>query len=491
MMAATGVDKDRPRAMTSTTYLGLLLVGIQILGFVAAIHAVLTVRTAQGAIAWATSLVFMPYLTLLPYLVFGRSRFDAYIEARRQAHREMHLAAAELDWRPWVEEALAARQVSGYKGLKALVRMTRTPTLANNRVRLLVNGEASFEAMFKAISAARQVILVQFFIVRDDALGQRLQQLLLERAANGVEVFFLYDAIGSHALPHRFVERLRQGGVQVHGFSTGSGMLNRFQVNFRNHRKVVVVDGECGFVGGHNVGVEYLGEKPPLAPWRDTHMELRGPAVACLQESFAEDWYWATHSLPPLILPPQYDSEGALCQVVASGPADAQETCSLFFVEMINAAHERVWITSPYFVPDEAVMAALRLAVLRGVDVRLLIPSRPDHRTVYAASSLYALEAIRAGVKVFRYQPGFLHQKVVLVDRDTAAVGSANLDNRSFRLNFEVMVVTVDEGFAGEVEAMLEADFAESLEFTPEDRRSVRRLQQLGMRVARLVSPIL
>ncbi|HBP2560271.1 TPA: cardiolipin synthase, partial [Pseudomonas aeruginosa] len=336
-MAATGVDKDRPRAMTSTTYLGLLLVGIQVLGFVAAIHAVLTVRTAQGAIAWATSLVFMPYLTLLPYLVFGRSRFDAYIEARRQANREMHLAAAELDWRPWVEEALAARQVSGYKGLKALVRMTRTPTLANNRVRLLVNGEASFEAMFKAISAARQVILVQFFIVRDDALGQRLQQLLLERAANGVEVFFLYDAIGSHALPHRYVERLRQGGVQMHGFSTGSGMLNRFQVNFRNHRKVVVVDGECGFVGGHNVGVEYLGEKPPLAPWRDTHMELRGPAVACLQESFAEDWYWATHSLPPLILPPQYDSEGALCQVVASGPADAQETCSLFFVEMINA----------------------------------------------------------------------------------------------------------------------------------------------------------
>ncbi|WP_208535120.1 PLDc N-terminal domain-containing protein, partial [Pseudomonas aeruginosa] len=216
-MAATGVDKDRPRAMTSTTYLGLLLVGIQVLGFVAAIHAVLTVRTAQGAIAWATSLVFMPYLTLLPYLVFGRSRFDAYIEARRQANREMHLAAAELDWRPWVEEALAARQVSGYKGLKALVRMTRTPTLANNRVRLLVNGEASFEAMFKAISAARQVILVQFFIVRDDALGQRLQQLLLERAANGVEVFFLYDAIGSHALPHRYVERLRQGGVQMHG----------------------------------------------------------------------------------------------------------------------------------------------------------------------------------------------------------------------------------------------------------------------------------
>ena len=488
-MAATGVDKDRPRAMTSTTYLGLLLVGIQVLGFVAAIHAVLTVRTAQGAIAWATSLVFMPYLTLLPYLVFGRSRFDAYIEARRQANREMHLAAAELDWRPWVEEALAARQVSGYKGLKALVRMTRTPTLANNRVRLLVNGEASFEAMFKAISAARQVILVQFFIVRDDASAS---------ASSNCCWNVRPTASRCSSSRHR---QLRAAAPLCRAAAPGrraDAWLQHRQRHaqplpgdFRNHRKVVVVDGECGFVGGHNVGVEYLGEKPPLAPWRDTHMELRGPAVACLQESFAEDWYWATHSLPPLILPPQYDSEGALCQVVASGPADAQETCSLFFVEMINAAHERVWITSPYFVPDEAVMAALRLAVLRGVDVRLLIPSRPDHRTVYAASSLYALEAIRAGVKVFRYQPGFLHQKVVLVDRDTAAVGSANLDNRSFRLNFEVMVVTVDEGFAGEVEAMLEADFAESLEFTPEDRRSVRRLQQLGMRVARLVSPIL
>ena len=245
--------------------------------------------------------------------------------------------------------------------------------------------------------------------------------------------------------------------------------------------------------GVYFIGLPWLSRRGSSFIWGVWHDARHVADHIAIPVSYThlEDWYWATHSLPPLILPPQYDSEGALCQVVASGPADAQETCSLFFVEMINAAHERVWITSPYFVPDEAVMAALRLAVLRGVDVRLLIPSRPDHRTVYAASSLYALEAIRAGVKVFRYQPGFLHQKVVLVDRDTAAVGSANLDNRSFRLNFEVMVVTVDEGFAGEVEAMLEADFAESLEFTPEDRRSVRRLQQLGMRVARLVSPIL
>lgn len=477
--------------MQYSSYITHLLVLIQILGVIAAVHAVLTVRTAQGAIAWATSLVFMPLLTLVPYLVFGRSRFDAYIGARRQANEEMHVAAAELDWRPWVEEALAARQYDGYKGLKAMVGLARMPTLANNHVRLLVNGKASFEAMFEAISAAKQVVLVQFFIIRDDALGQRLAQLLLERAANGVDVFLLYDGIGSHALPGRYIDKLRNGGVQVHAFSTGSGMINRFQVNFRNHRKIVVVDGVRGFVGGHNVGVEYLGEKPPLSPWRDTHIELRGPAVACLQECFAEDWYWASHTLPTLILPKAYEDSGMLCQVVPSGPADPQETCSLFFVEAINAAVERIWITTPYFVPDEAVAAALRLAVLRGVDVRILLPSRPDHKTVYAASSLYALDAVRAGLRIFRYQPGFLHQKVLLIDHDTAAVGSANLDNRSFRLNFEIMVVTVDEGFAQEVERMLEADFEQSVEMNLDDRKRLHRLQQLGMRVARLVSPIL
>lgn len=461
------------------------------LGLIAAVHAVLTVRTAQGAIAWALSLFFMPYLTLLPYLVFGRSRFAAYIEARREVDQEMHRAMADLDWRPWIEEALAASESAAYRQLRALPRLSRMPCLANNQVQLLINGEATFAALFAALAAARQVILIQFFIVHDDALGRRLQQLLLQRAAAGVQVYFLYDGIGSHALPRHYTERLRAGGVQIHAFPTGGSLLNRFQLNFRNHRKIVVVDGEYGFLGGHNVGDEYLGEKPPLAPWRDTHVAVRGPVVACLQESFAEDWYWATRQLPPLLLPATYPSDGMLCQVIASGPADPQETCSLLFVEAIHSARERVWITSPYFIPDEALSAALRLAVLRGVDVRILLPSRPDHRVVYAASSLYALEALRAGVRVFRYLPGFLHQKVMLIDQDICAIGSANLDNRSFRLNFEITLLTVDADFAVQVAQMLEEDLSQSRELIGADRKNVHRLQQLGMRVARLISPIL
>ncbi|AJO81564.1 cardiolipin synthase [Pseudomonas sp. MRSN 12121] len=470
---------------------GYLIATLHALGLIAAIHAVLTVRTAQGAIAWALSLLFMPYLTLIPYLVFGRSTFDAYIQARRQANLEMRKAINDLNWRPWVEEALSARASRAYTSLRAMPKLGRMPCLASNHVQLLVNGEATFEAIFTAIEQARTAVLIQFFIIHDDDLGRRLQQLLLKKAGEGVAIHLLYDRIGSHSLPHSYVQPLRDAGIQVHAFATRSGWLNRFQVNFRNHRKIVVVDGLLGFVGGHNVGDEYLGKKPPLAPWRDTHVAVSGPVVACLQESFAEDWFWASRQLPPLILPDTYPDDGVLCQLLASGPADPYETCSLFFVEAIHAATERVWLTSPYFVPDEAVFSALRLAVLRGVDVRILLPSRADHKIVYAASSLYAFEAVRAGVRVFRYQPGFLHQKVVLIDSEISAIGSANLDNRSFRLNFEVMLLTVDDAFASEVEHMLNLDFERSREIAKEESRETHRLQQLGMRVARLISPIL
>ncbi len=471
---------------------GYLIAALQLCGLLAAIHAVFTVRTSQGAIAWAISLVFMPVLTLLPYLVFGRSRFDDYIQARRKANEQMRQAMASLDWRPWIKEALTAADSPESQLLQPFTRLAGMPSLASNRVRLLVNGQATFEAIFSAMAKARKVILVQFFIIHDDNLGRRLQNVLLERAAAGVEVYLLFDAVGSHALPRHYVTRLRQGGVRVSGFSTRGGFISRFQLNFRNHRKIVVVDGQTGFVGGHNVGDEYLGRHPRLAPWRDTHLLLSGPVLACLQESFAEDWYWATRHLPPLLLPDSYtEQDGMVCQALCSGPADPQETASLFFVQAINTARQRIWLASPYFVPDEAVFSALQLAVLRGVEVRLLLPARPDHRVVYAASSLYASEAARAGIRIYRYQPGFVHQKVALVDDQLASVGSANLDNRSFRLNFEVTVLVADRDFADQVARMLEKDFACAREILPGNEPKPRRLQQLGMRVARLVAPVL
>ncbi|WP_454726333.1 MULTISPECIES: cardiolipin synthase [Cupriavidus] len=477
--------------MPSFSLIATIVLALHVLGILAALHAVMTVRTAPGAIAWAGSLVMMPYFALVPYLILGSSNFAGYVNARRFNNDRLREVTSDMD--PGERAARDACVVHdpGQACLRALPRLTGMPCLANNAVRLLVNGEDTFAAIFAAIAAARQVVIVQFFIVHDDALGRRLQDLLCERAAAGVKVYFLYDSIGSHALPGHYVKRLRAGGVEARAFATRRGFVNRFQLNFRNHRKLVIVDGARAFTGGHNVGNEYLGLAPPLAPWRDTHIEIRGSAVLDLQMVFAEDWYWAAREVPLLLPPPAAAAGGMTCQVVPSGPADAQETCSLFFVEAIQSARRRVWITSPYFVPDEAVSAVLRLAVLRGVDVRILLPARPDHLVVFAASTLYAHQAICAGVNVYRYQPGFLHQKVILIDDEAAAVGSANLDNRSFRLNFELMVMTADRGFAASVAAMLEEDFAQARRIGRDEYLGGSRLRRVAMHVATLFAPIL
>lgn len=455
---------------------GILL--LHLLGIFAAMHAVMYTRTPQGAIGWALGLLLLPYVTLVPYLYLGSSRFLGYRKGRRPRPAPLSPAGANghaID--------------PGCARFASISALQRQPFRGGHRLRLLIDGDAAFDAMFTAMAAAENCLLVQFFIIHDDGLGRRLQQLLLQRAAAGVRVCVLYDGVGSHDLPQHYVDTLRAGGVAIHPFAT-QRWRNRFQLNFRNHRKIVVVDGTCGFVGGLNVGDEYLGLKPPLAPWRDTQLELRGPAVADLQRRFADDWQWITGSLPPM--PPPLPGDGdASALVVASGPADELETGSLFFTTAINAARERVWLSTPYFVPDHSVRAALQLAVLRGVDVRVLIPARPDHRTVFLASTLHAYHAVRTGIRMFRYQPGFLHQKALLIDHDSAAIGSMNLDSRSFRLNFEISALVVDRAFAGEVEAMLTTDFSRARAIDEREYLNAPYLRRVAMHVARLFDPLL
>ncbi|MHB1274126.1 MAG: cardiolipin synthase [Rhodanobacter sp.] len=455
--------------------LALFALLLHIVGMFTAMHAVVHTRTPQGAIAWALGLVLLPYLTLVPYLYLGASRF----RGKWSAHRARVPQPAPLSDTP---NPVCVRYA-------AIAAMLGHNFRGGHRLRLLIDGAAAFEAMFSAMAAARQSLLVQFFVIHDDRLGRRLQQLLLERAAAGVAVCVLFDSVGSHALPRHYVDTLRAGGVAIHPFTTHR-WRNRFQLNFRNHRKIVVVDGVCGFIGGLNVGDEYLGLKPPLAPWRDTQLEMQGPVVAGLRQLFSDDWQWITGAPLPSLAPAPCDGDTQVL-LVASGPADRQETASLFFTAAINAARERLWLSTPYFVPDQAVLSALQLAVLRGVDVRVLIPARPDHRTVFLASTLHAHHALRAGIRVFRYQPGFLHQKALLIDHDSAAIGSMNLDSRSFRLNFEVGALVVDRAFATDVAAMLEADFARAIAIDKREYHDAPYLRRVAMHVARLFDPLL
>jgi cardiolipin synthase len=274
-------------------------------------------------------------------------------------------------------------------------------------------------------------------------------------------------------------------------FHTTKGFANRFQINFRNHRKIVVADGRIAFVGGHNVGVEYLGKNPKVGHWRDTHASVEGPAANALQLVFFEDWHWATGEfMPDLSWETRVAGEDDVL-VLPSSPADRLETCNLMFVSAINAAARRFWIASPYFVPNDEVIAALQIAALRGVDVRILLPANPDHRLIYLASFSYMQRTGCDGIRFYRYTNGFMHQKSFLVDDLATGVGTANLDTRSFRLNFELTLLTISRSLAKETEAMFENDFRASalVQYDEIDRRSV--LFRLGAKAARLLSPIL
>jgi cardiolipin synthase len=267
---------------------------------------------------------------------------------------------------------------------------------------------------------------------------------------------------------------------------------NRFQLNFRNHRKMVVVDGTTGWIGGHNVGDEYLGLDPEMTPWRDTHVRITGPAVQQLQATILGDWYWATRQIPDLNWTPKA-AAGADQQVMIlpSAPTQELETAGLLFVTALNSAQSRFWVSAPYFVPDEAVMKALVLAALRGVDVRVITTGKGDSLPVQLAGFHYIQKLRGLGIRFYAYQPGFLHEKVMLVDDDVSAVGTANFDNRSFRLNFEVTALIVDREFATRMQAMFEDDFAHAELIDPAafDRKPF--WWRFAVNLSRLASPVL
>jgi cardiolipin synthase len=463
---------------------------VHLLGILNAAHAVMTVRSSQGAIAWGISLITFPWLAIPLYWVLGRNRFYGYAEAMRsvfaQQHERIHHVYRELlDYRVTLPDSLATLQ-------RLSERLSIEPFTSGNAVQLLINGQQTYEAMLQAIAAATDYILLQSYIINDDETGNEFKAALLARASQGVRVYVLYDEIGSKKLTRSYLRSLRQHGVQVNAFHTTKGRGNRFQLNFRNHRKILVVDGRIAFIGGLNIGDEYLGKDPHLSPWRDTHMQLQGPSVQCLQGSFLQDWYWATGAVLDVTWQVKPDqSTNATALIFPTGPADSLPACNLFFIHAIDQAQTRLWIASPYFVPDESTLNALKLAAMRGVDVRIILPNRPDHLFVYFCSFSYYAEMQAVGIQLYRHIDGFMHQKVILIDHEIAGVGTVNLDNRSFFLNFEVMGFITDRHFIDQVEAMLLNDLAASrlVDLAEYSRKSIGF--KLLVRVSRLLAPVL
>jgi len=471
----------------------ILFLVAEILAVVSIAHAVMSVRTSQGTWAWAMALLFFPPLTVPLYWVFGRRNFHGYKQTMKEAaegHADL-VEAAQLGLENYRKPLVSEEYEYG----SVVEKLSRHRFTGRNHVELLVDGEATFDAIFAGIESATDYVLVQFFIIKEDKLGEKLKQLLLKKAKEGVRVYLLYDEIGSHKLKRRtYQDVLRAGGVKVTAFQTTQGKSNRFQVNFRNHRKIVVVDGREAYVGGHNVGDEYLGESERFGRWRDTHVKVVGPAALSTQGAFMADWYWAERELLELnweIEGVSDSTQGMTVLSLPTGPVGDIESGTLFFLNAINRARHRLWITSPYFVPDEPVSYALQLAALRGVDVRIMLPEKPDHKTVYLAGFSYLRDMDAAGVKMYRYHDGFLHQKVMLVDDQLASVGTVNLDNRSLRLNFEISILVIDKGFCRDLEKMLEEDFRHCRRIDGRDYSEKKLPFRVAVRIARLFAPVL
>ncbi|NIR46143.1 MAG: cardiolipin synthase [Gemmatimonadetes bacterium] len=466
-----------------------LVVGVShLLGLAAAVHAIWNARTPQGGIVWVISLAVVPYLALPAYLLFGRARYLRYLAERRRNDQRAERVTGDPGR---LLETRGTAPVHAASGVALLETLPETQLTGGNAVRLLIDGEATFEAIFEAIQGAERYVLVQFYVIRDDQLGQALKDRLIRKARDGVRVLVLYDEIGSHDLAGSYAEELRAAGAAVSAFGSPRNRLHRFQLNYRNHRKSVVVDGRVAFIGGHNVGDEYMGRDSRYGHWRDTHLRIEGPAAIDVQAAFLKDWYWATGELPELCWTPSAspgDSTDVL--VVPTSPADRFRTAQLFFTGAINSARQRLWIATPYFVPDEAVVAALRLAAFRGVDVRILIPERTDHHLFYLSSFSYTEMLEPYGIEFFRYGPGMMHQKVMLIDDDAAMIGTANLNNRSLRLDFEISALVLGRDFATEVERMLRTDLKNSRPAKTGELKEKPFWFRLSVRAVRLLDPV-
>lgn len=445
-----------------------------------AFRAITSARTPQGAVGWAVFLLALPYVGIPAYLVFGDFRYPGMIRERRRTEVQGHSSANHNAG----ECTLSAHLQPVMQGFETIAA---EKTLPGNQCTLLTDNQSVFQQLFAAIDGAQSYILVGTYILRDDRLGQALATRLSARAAEGIEVFLLYDPVGSHGLKAAFIRQLRKAGIEVADFHARHTRrpIPR-QLNFRNHRKLAVIDGQTAFTGGYNLGCEYLGEE---APWRDTMIRITGPVVSQMQQYFADDWLWATgDTLPVRTFCGPYPGNLPVL-TMATGPADPVEAGSLYFYQAITSAQKRLWIASPYFCPDPGIIQALRLAAMRGVDVRILMADQRDHWLVWLAAFAFMDEMKGSGVRFFRYPKGFMHQKVLLLDNDISAVGSHNLDSRSCRLNFEMSVIVADQSFSGTIAAMLSDDFAISNEWCDDSTPPlwVRALAP----VARLFAPVL
>jgi cardiolipin synthase len=456
---------------------------------------VLEFRNPAKAVAWMSILFILPVIGFIMYYFlakeYTRRRHIRRKDRRRldEVKRAIRHRAKQAD----PNDALHRCDIFRDQRLFGLLNnIPGSPMLPRNRVELYSDGAETYEAILSAMERARVFIHLEYYIVRDDGIGRRFRDMMIRKAKEGVMVRLLIDGVGSYKLSGRYVDELKRAGVEVGVFLPPLIAFFDKRMNYRNHRKIVVVDGTVGFLGGINIGDEYLGADSRLGYWRDSHLKLEGDSVYFLQHTFAADWAFASgnHLLDPLYFPEHDCASGETVQMIPSGPDSAWDAIQEVFFGAMAAARSRIYITTPYFIPDPGIVMALKTAAISGVDVRIILPGTPDARIVHWATLSYVQELQQVGVRFYQYQKGFIHAKTLIVDRMLATVGTANMDMRSFFNNFEVMAVLYDRETIRRVERDFLTDLDNSLEIDPDafERRS--KMQRAKEAAARLLSPL-
>src|SRR5690625_2087111 len=474
-----------------------IVASVYIFNFVLAFTVIfLERRNASSTWAWLMVLFFIPIVGFILYLIFGRKlnnqrifTWDTISKLRVRKEVEAQLRAIEEGEFAFKQKGLIQYQDLYYMYLKN----NDAIYTQDNDVEIFTDGKEKFTALIKDLQQATDHIHLLYYIIRHDQLGKRIADVLIQKAKEGVDVRFLYDAMGSRLLSKRHIRRLRSAGVHVDAFFPAKLPFINFKLNFRNHRKLAIIDGKIGYIGGFNIGDEYLGKNHKFGYWRDTHLRIYGNAVRNLQTRFILDWNQASRN--DILYEDRYyvgaPAGEVGVQIVSSGPDSDWEQIKYGYIKMILSAKEFIYIQTPYFIPDDSLMDALRIAALSGVRIKIMIPNKPDHPFVYWATLSYSGELLNAGAEIYIYQNGFLHAKTIIVDGKISSVGTANIDVRSFRLNFEVNAFLYDKDIARKLVDEFQHDISLSTQMT--DKLYAKRSLVIRFKesVSRLLSPIL
>ncbi|MEX3712714.1 cardiolipin synthase [Cytobacillus horneckiae] len=476
---------------TFITVFSLLLYAATI--FIISFSIMLEERTPQHTLLWIYVLVFFPLAGYLFYLYSGQLYMKGYLfQSMRRKNRE--------EWKRLMKQEddpdVSFLQDGQMRFAEFSIHSALTPMSTSSKATILKNGEETFFEIKRRLMKAKKFIHMEYYIFRSDRLGKEMIDILISKAKEGVEVLFIFDAAGSLTLFSEDIIKMEKAGIQVRAFSPLKYSFFNQKFNFRNHRKIVIIDGEVGFTGGLNVGVEYLGEDSEVGFWRDTHLSLKGEAVYTLHTIFLLDWEYISgqHVLDDYRCyrhtVHDHTLDGAV-QVVGSGPDTQQGIMGDFYYSMISSAEQSIWIATPYFVPDEAIRTALRVAAAKKIEVRILVPEINDSFLTQYASRSYFSELLRYGVEIYSYKKGFLHQKIIIVDGNLASIGTANMDMRSFHLNFEVNVFLYGTSSIRDLVAHFEEDMKDSVKISPVQFYKRGLLERSKESFARLFSGVL